>query len=191
MDKNAQALLYDLLKLLRKHGPDAFEVLSQTIASGQFFRSLERILDETAKAGKQASIARKPGQPKRHAGHSVEAFLQGLAEQQPEKGRLLIDFYNSLVAGRYLPRPQDIRDFAADFGLPPVKATSRAKAIDSLVRDLGDVPAEKIEPVLSRARRMGVADNRSLAGWSNIILQGRGRLHEEPGNDQSNKGLEP
>ena len=50
MDKNAQALLYDIAKLLRKHGADPFEVLSQTLASGEFFRNLERILDETAKA---------------------------------------------------------------------------------------------------------------------------------------------
>ena len=132
-------------------------------------------------------MARKHSQSTGHAGRSVKAFLQALTEQQPEKGRLLLDFYDNLVTGRYLPRLQDIRDFTADFGLPPVKAASRAKAIDALVRDLGEVPTENLESVLSRARQLEVADDRSLAGWSNIILQGRGRLHEEPGNDQSNK----
>jgi hypothetical protein len=186
MNEKAQALLYDIVKLLRKHGPDAFEVLFQTITSGEFFRNLARILDETARAGKQASVEREPSRSKKHAGRSVRAVLQDLAEQQPEKGRLLSDLYDSLAAGRFLPKLRDIRNFATDFGLPPVKATSRAKAIDSLVRDLSDVPAEKLEPVLSRARRVEETDDRSLAGWSNIILQGRGRLHEEPGNNQSN-----
>lgn len=191
MNEKAQALLYDIVKLLRKHGPDAFEALFQTITSGEFFRSLERILDETARAGKKARIEREPSRSKKHAARSVRTVLQDLTEQQPEKGRLLIDLYESLVAGRYLPKLRDIRNFAADVGLPPVKATSRAKAIDSLVRDLGDVPAEKLESVLSRAKRVEVADDRSLAGWSNVILQGRGRLHKEPSNDQSNQGMEP
>jgi hypothetical protein len=191
MNENAQALLYDIAKLLRKHGPAAFEALHQTITSGEFLRSLERILDETAKVGKQVGIDRKHGRPKGHIGRSVRTLLLDLAEQQAEKGRLLIDFYDSLVAGRYLPKLRDIRDFAADAGLPPVKATSRAKAIDLLVHALGDVPMEKLASVLSRAKRVEVIDDRSLAGWSNVILRDRGRLREGPDNDQSNQGMQP
>ena len=183
MDEKAQSLLTDIVKLLHKHGPEAFSSLSKTVSEGEFLRNLESILAEAAKGGERAGIKNKNSQSKK----SLRRQLLELTKEQPEKGQLLIDFHDGLSAKRYLPKLRDVRNFVVELDLPEIKATSRANAVGPLVRALCELPLEELKSIFTEIRRVEhIGDDRSLAGWSNLILRGPRHLQSTGQEDPSN-----
>ena len=166
-------LLIDIAKLLKKHGAEAFSNLSIELRSDLFRENLTDLLDTTAKVG----IAKDLDRPQNRQPIFSRKSLSLLSQKEPEKAQLLQIFYDSLNAKSVLPTLKDIQMFAIELGLPDIKANGRKKATPSLMRALMTVPLEdlkkKLLPLMSNLNY----NDRSLEGWSNLIIKKRDTEH--------------
>ena len=168
-------LLTDIARLLKKHGPEPFEQLAQKFKEGWLVEDLLSILDTSARAGRRsrARLGEKQSPAKRKDG--ITELFQHVEKDEPAKANILKRLHHSLVGKTILPTLKDIRHFAEDNGLQPVKATSRDKAILPLLRDLASVPSDKISHLVSSVPCSEVEGGRTLEGWTGIILGSRNR----------------
>jgi len=166
-------LLLDLAKLLRKHGPETFESLADSISSRETSEKLAHLLRHGAKIA--ASI---PTTKRRHAEFKPEPgipkALITLRTTDPEKYQTLMNFRSHLIARVVLPSLREVREFAKDSGLPEVRAKSRKKAIAQLIGALAKLPSEQLTAKMQLLKQYGAGD-RSLEGWSKVILNGQDR----------------
>ena len=168
-NKTELELLIEIAKLLKKYGPDTFEKLAENLSSPEFLERLISILSTTART---ARLVKKDTQPseRKQTPIDVRSSLVALAKTEPEKSDLLIKFYDGLTAKAFLPTLRDIQSFVSDMGLPSVKATARDKAIVPFVKSFLPLSIEEIKAKLGRIKPVSSANDRSLEGWSNIIL---------------------
>ncbi len=160
-------LLVDLAKMLKKYGPEPFELLAESIASPETTQHLSLILTQVAKIGR--TIPKTKGKTVSKQGPLIPRALTTLKSTEPERYKILINFYNELIAKRVLPSLRDIKEFAMDCGLLEVRAKSRQKAISPLISSLIKFPNEQLIAKI-QSLKMCDMDNRSLEGWSNLIL---------------------
>jgi len=169
-------LLADLAKLLKKHGPDTFESLAESILSPEMTQHLSRVLTQVAKT------AHTVPKTKREAGSKEESriprSLITVKNTEPQKYQLLMEFHNDLTAKTVLPSLRDIKEFAVECGLPEIRAKSRQKAINPLINSLLEFPNEQLIARIQSLKKHDTGD-RSLEGWSNIILNRQRRLGEK------------
>jgi len=161
-------LLVDLTKLLKKHGPDTFKSLATTISSPEMTQQLSSILVQVAKTSRKTEQKRRP---------SIPRSLTALESTEPEKYQLLINFYNDLVAKKNLTSLRDIQDFATNNGLAEIRTKSRQKAISPLFSSLIKLPNKQLIVIIQSLKSYDI-DDRSLEGWSNIILKKNQKLDE-------------
>ena len=64
-------------------------------------------------------------------------------------------------------------------GLPPLNATARDKAIVPLTKALLPLSLEVLKARLAEVKSVSNQDDRSLEGWSNIILDKERRKKQE------------
>ncbi len=168
-------LLEDIVRLLKKYGPEPFEELAGQIRDGRFLNDLLILVETSAIAGRRSTrpLGRKRKDQRESKG--LGKLLKQCEDQDPDKARALQKVYESLVSKRLLPTLRQIRDFAKDNGLPPIKATSREKAIVPLVRGMISMPFEQIVSVLERDSHFEEKGDRTLEGWTNVILSRHGR----------------
>ena len=168
-------LLVDIAHLLKKHGPESFEQLAQKLKEGSLVEDLLSILDTSARTGRlsRAKLGEKRSPAKRKDG--ITELFQRVEKDEPEKANILKQLHHSLAEKMILPTLRDIRHFAEDNGLQPVKATSRDKAILPLLRDLASVPSDKISHMVSSVPCSEVEGGRTLEGWTEIILGSRNK----------------
>ena len=170
------ALLKDLASLLKKHGPTAFTELADFLRNPTAVTELISILETSGAAGRRAGITRPPGKGKSQGTEgTVKRLLADINDKAPEKAKPLSTFYGMLSTKRVLPTMRDLRNFAEDNGLRPVTASSRDKAIPPLLQDLANISVEKIHVMLQRIRPVDTQGDRTLEGWTNVIL-GKRRL---------------
>jgi hypothetical protein len=93
-----------------------------------------------------------------------------IEKEDPEKAKWLSFFYKKLIAKKIFPSLQKVRGFAHDSGLSMAKATSREKAIVSLLQDLATRPLQDIRSLVSGLGVDDEGDDRTLEGWTNVIL---------------------
>jgi hypothetical protein len=160
-------LLVDVARLLKKYGPDAFEHLAEDLSSPELLDRLIFILRTTAKAGKSVKADKSP-RGKKHSSADFRASLASIEDK--EKSDLLLKFYDDLMAKTTLPTLRSLQSFVSDAGLPPFKAKLRDKAVAQVVKNLSALPLDELKSVLSTIRQTPSQDDRSLEGWSNIIL---------------------
>jgi hypothetical protein len=172
-------LLRDIARLLAKYGPEPFEELAAHLSGGRFLNDLLMLLETSALAGRRSTrpLGRKRKDQRESKG--LGSLLKQCEDQNPDKARALQKVYESLVSKRLLPTLRQIRDFAKDNGLPPIKATSRDKAIVPLVRGMISMPFEQIVSVLERDSHFEEKGDRTLEGWTNVILGRHGRAPRE------------
>lgn len=166
------ALLHDLAGLVRKHGPDTFSDLVRFLRDPDAVEELVRILEAAETAGRRARV----GGPRTVKTHGkaptggTRKLLSQLGSAEPEKAQMLSGLYEALLAKQALPTLADIRRFAKDNGLPDVTVTAREKAISSLLRNLSSRPTDDIRSILRRVRVAVTGGDRSLEGWTGVIL---------------------
>jgi hypothetical protein len=168
-DSDAE-LLVELAKLFRRHGAEAFESLAARVSSPEFSEQLSKILLSTAKVGRSFRGSRARLE-RTQSSRDFRETLLALASTEPEKSEVLVRFYDGLVAKTFLPTLRDIQAFALDMGLSPVTANSRAKAIPNVIRCLMPLRTAEIIARLIKVKPVASASDRSLEGWSNIILR--------------------
>lgn len=167
--QNAE-LLVDIARLLKKHGPEAFADLAHQMKEGQLQETLVSVLDSSAKSGRRFGVKaaskraakKRPGNP---------PFLVKLEQDDPQKAAIINEIHRRLVEKTILPLLRDIRLFAESNGLRPVTAKSRHQAVSSLLRGMASEPIERIEKLNSLIKEN---ENRSLGGWTEVILRNRG-----------------
>lgn len=168
-------LLVDLAKLLKKYGPEPFESLAASISSPEMAQHLSSILTQVAKTGRTIPKTKRKAEQKR--GPSVPRSLTALESVEPEKYQLLMNFYTKLIRKTVLSSLRDIKEFAIDCGLPEVRAKSRQKAISPLIGSLVKLPNEQLIAKIQSLKKYDLGD-RSLEGWSDLILDKHRRLDE-------------
>jgi hypothetical protein len=162
-------LLVDLAKLVKRYGPGPFEQLAESICSPDLAQRLSRILSELSQHARMHSASKARSHQRQ--GPCIPKALVDLQEKDPDRYTLLKGFYEDLTARVVMPSIRDIREFARDCRFPDVRAESRQKAIGPLIGALCrlDLPKEELAARIESAKRYD-ATNRSLAGWSSIIL---------------------
>lgn len=169
-------LLIDLAKLLKKYGPEPFESLAESISSPEMAQHLSRILIQVTKTARTIPKTKREKGLKQEP--SIPKSLITLEGVEPEKYQLLMSFYTNLTAKTLLPSLRDIKEFAMECGLPEVRAKSRQKAISPLISSLVKFPNEQLIGKIQSVKKYDMSD-RSLEGWTNIILNRQRRLDEK------------
>ena len=168
---NKFALLKDLASLLKKHGPTAFTELADFLRNPASVTDLISILEASGAAGRRAGVTRPSRKSKSQGGKRVaKRLLANINDKDPEKAKSLATFYDMLSSKRVLPTMRDLRGFADDSGLRPVIASSRDKAIPPLLRDLATRSVEEIHVILQQIRSVDKQGDRTLEGWTDVIL---------------------
>ncbi len=161
-------LLVDLARLMKKHGPEPFEILANSIRSSDFARELADLLSTSASIAN--ATTKKRGKPtKREPMTSIGNTLAVLQRTEPQKYELISDFYDALQTKAILPTMRDIKAFALDCGLPEIRGNSRQKSIAPLIKHLILLPTESLS-IKVRIPKSDQRGDRSLEGWTNIIL---------------------
>lgn len=173
-DNKEFALLSDLAKLIRKYGPDTFEDLAQALLDPNFTERFADILKTTASVGRttRRKVRKSSGNSRKL---DFRSSLITLGLDETEKGALLMDLYDGLKAKDLLPTLRELQSFVSDNGLPSIKSTSREKALVPFVKAFIPMPIEEVREYLKRIPPSASSNNRSLAGWSNIIFNNETR----------------
>jgi hypothetical protein len=172
-ENDSFALLEDIARLVKKHGPKAFSDLSSILRDPGKIEEFITILEAGASAGRRAKIYKSGAPPGRQRAASVGLGLPSshATTTDPEKADLLSGFYEDLLARRVMPTLRELREFASENHLRGAKAESREKAIGPLVRDLSLRPSDQIASILAGVRpAKSVKDDRSLERWADVIL---------------------
>jgi hypothetical protein len=171
-------LLVDIAKLLKKYGTEPFESLAETISSPEITQHLSHILTQVVRIASTIPKMERKIETKQKP--SIPRSLIALMNVEPEKHQFLMNFYTDLIAKTVLPSLRDIKEFALDCGLPEVRAKSRPKAINPLIGSLTNLPIEQLKTKIQQTLKKYDIDDRSLEGWSNIILNRQRKLDERP-----------
>ena len=161
-------LLIDIAKQIKKYGPETFENLASQISNPESTQQLADILQQAAKTARNSGINK--GQSKALSRRDFRASLIELEKSDPERGEILIQFYDGLIARTFLPTLMEIRNFVSDNGLPPIKAKSRDKAIIPFTKVFLNMPLKEVKSHLQKLGPSSHQNDRSLEGWSNIIF---------------------
>jgi len=159
-------LLIDLLKLRKKYGAESFELLAKALSSHEITKQLSEILANIPSKVKTPYVKKKSQRAKKD---TMPKALITLERVDPQKFKILLKFYNDLVAKTVLPHLKDIKYLAEELGLPEVRAKSRQKAISPFISSLILLPYTTIESSIQSIDVYRTGD-RDLEGWSNIIL---------------------
>jgi hypothetical protein len=163
-------LLEDLAKLLRKHGPDAFERLARQLERPEFVEHFRQALSAAARVARQSGVT---GPHSRSSGPSPRNYRLSLLNQGPagdEKCALLVRLYDQLMAKALLPRMSDLRAFAHDAGLPSLQAAARPRVITEIFENLRGRLLEELRHLESQLPARERPDDRSLENWTQVIF---------------------
>jgi len=162
-------LLADLAKLVKRHGSETFANLARQVSDPEFSKQLALLLSATAEVSRTQSKDKPTGT--KSASHlDFRASLLELESREPEKTKLLTQLYENLLAKTILTSIREISNFLQDNELPLLKVTSREKAIVPFVKIFIPLSIERVHSLLQKIRPKATSDDRSLEGWSNIIL---------------------
>lgn len=173
------ALLGDLIRLLRKHGPEAFRSLAASLSDPEWSDRLAAILNAVAEATPQRRITNRPARS-RSTLERVNSQLQHLDQEQLT---LLRPIAERLVAGELLPRMKDVAEFTSIAGFPALRTKSRGDAIVALVRNMTAMPADQLERLAQELAASAGEDQRSLEGWNRVIERSRAETISPRAND--------
>lgn len=172
-------LLADIAKLIKKYGADTFFNLAEEVSSSLFKERFAEILLKAGKASEEIGFKKPKKGIVPGSQRSFRSQLLNLKETQPKKAELILSFHDELTAKRSLPTLRDIKNFITDNGLQPLNAKSRKNAIIPLLRQLLKLDDQYIVKITSNIPIITENDDRSLAGWSDIILKKKPENVEE------------
>ena len=171
MSNNSELdLLVDIAKLLKKYGPSTFETLSTTLSSPDFLNKLSLLLSKSASAARTSGLNSAQDRKEKNQKTTFRSSLLSLHEIEPEKSTILVQLYDDLMAKTVLPTLRDLQAFASDMGLPSIKAAARDKAVVPFLKSLMLLDTNQLKSIIAGMKKVNSEDDRSLEGWSNIIL---------------------
>jgi len=164
-------LLLDLAKLIKKYGFAAFNDLSADLSSPSFKNNFSELLFKIAKTAEETGFKKSKPAKRKQVPRSFRSSLLQIQEEQPEKGKLLLKLFDDLSSKKYLPTLRDIKNFIDDNGLQALNVKSRKNAIIPFVKQFIALETSDIEKIINDIRPFTESDDRSLGGWSDIILK--------------------
>lgn len=164
-------LLNEILKLMNKYGPDVFESLAESLSKPSFKEAIIIILSTTAEAEKKHKILKKKTPTRKKPKENSKSWLIELEKKQPEKADNLITLNEKLIAKKALPTLKEIKSFVSDISPRPINAKSRDRAILPLLKILSTMQPDEMRKIIATIPTVIENDDRSLEGWSNIILE--------------------
>jgi hypothetical protein len=163
-------LLADLARILRKHGPEAFTRLAADLSDPEFVAEMEKVLAGIVRASSVAKNHQTSSAGSPIRGTVLRRRLERLADSDARKGALLLRLLEDMNRKSVLPTAHDVKLFAADIGLPAIRATARRDAMKELFDGLEDVPTDILERRLQQLGDAGHSQARGLNAWSEIIF---------------------
>lgn len=160
-------LLVDIAKLLKKYGPDPFELLAKVISTPEMTQHLIELLEQSAKTAKTVKKTKKITKKKHKI--SIPKLLLEIKESEPEKFEILTNLYNDLILKNFLPSLREIKQLAIEYGLPEINFKSRQQAINQIIDSLINLTLEEIKAKIQLIEKYS-GNDRSLEDWSKIIL---------------------
>lgn len=161
-------LLEDLVKLLKKHGPESFEALAAMVDSPEFVSAFATILRTVAAQGRSSGSEspKKGNKQQRQA-----SLLERVEDDDPDKYAALSELRGLLMNPGTVPHLRDLHDLGDRLGVGLRATRSRKDAADALIRQLATQSLEEIKRLNSRL--LSEAPGGALSDWSDIILPGR------------------
>jgi len=166
-DKPEIKLLGDLIKLLKKYGIDTFSLLIDMLSTPEFNDLLVATLTKTIEVSR---ISKAEKTETKRTPRDFRSSLVELGISDPEKSDLLLKFHDNLMGKNILPTLRDIQAFVSDTGLPSIKSSARSKAIVPLIKSLSELSLDELRTKIAIVKAVSSQNDRSLEGWSNIIL---------------------
>ncbi len=167
-------LLIDIAKLLDKYGTESFERLADSLSSPETIQVWVDFLRKSSSVAQEIGFEQS-GKEKHSPQRSAKAELENIKIGDPEKYEVLNSFYDALQSKTVLPTLREIRYFAEDGGLPSVRANTREKAISPLIKSMIPLGISEINSLIGSLRFSRSESFNDLAGWSDIILNKKGR----------------
>lgn len=167
-------LLADLVRVVRRHGPESVLRLAHLIRDPMAAGDLSDVLERAVEHEKS-----KPKKPKRASSRSSGALSPGskllgeLRKADPEKHSIVAEMRSYLIAGKVLPTMGELRQFADVHSLSIGKASSRRAAIVPLLKSIAEHPSADAKRLLDLMSKP-TANSRSLKEWRDVIV---GRPH--------------
>jgi hypothetical protein len=178
MSSKKYDLLLEIVKLVKKYGYETFEDLSKELSSELFKEKIPIMLKEISLLTKEPAIKKSRTKKEGSASGSFRSQLEKYQVENPQMAYILSNLYDDLLEKKYLPTLASVKNFALDNGLKPLKAKSRRNGIIPLLKQLMELDQNYIKKVLKSIGDYSEKDDRSLAGWSDIILKKDQRLYE-------------
>lgn len=169
-ERDQLELLGDMIKLLKKYGPEAFEDLARQLSTPEFVQRLQALLTGAARAARDAGMGDAEGPRRKIREASYRSTLVALEGTEPEKARALLILYDKLMGKLLLPTMGELRSFASQLGAPPLQGTTRPRAVVEIVKELEARPLNEVQAVIERLERNEYSDDRSLASWTRVIF---------------------
>lgn len=161
-------LLIDLVKLIKKYGPDAFEELANFFSSREKTEQLSLLLKNIAITSRSISQKHKENG---FIDSMIPPSLSQLKVQEPKKFTLLVEFYKKLQLEKILPSNESIKKFSVECGFSELKFESREEGIQLLIDLLIKVPEDQLRKNLGSFKR-SKSEGGNLEQWSKMILNG-------------------
>ncbi|NER24698.1 MAG: hypothetical protein F6J96_29150 [Symploca sp. SIO1C2] len=180
-DKINSELLIELAKLIKKYYPDFSESLADYLSSQDLIEHLVSILSKKDQEVENVSKNDTSISPVKQSHKGLRNTLIELKKTEPEKSELLVKFYDGLKDKTFLPDIQDIRKFVSEQKLKKVKLTSRRDAINPLIKSLLPLSLKELKNKLCLVMPITLQDDRSLEGWSELILNKPQRTKQDEG----------
>lgn len=169
-DERRLDLLIDLVKLVRKYGPDSFDELAEYLSSQTTTHDLPQVLTKVAQMVRSLPERKEKEEKKQVA--PIPKTLLSIKRLEHEKYQLLKPFYDELTAKTMLPTLKDIKEFSRETGLPEIHADSRQKAVSSVINSMVKFSNKEILTKIQSITKYK-SGYRTLEGWGNIILNGK------------------
>jgi hypothetical protein len=104
---------------------------------------------------------------------SLRSAIIELKAEDDERAALLLSIYDKLEAKKYLSTLSEIRLFCKDNALELISAKSREAAIKQFIKFIMKLPFDDIYRIKNLLDAKAIPEDRTLDGWSSIILNGR------------------
>lgn len=168
MDRNKELSLFsDLIKVVKKYDQSTIKNLALLLKDDSFISMIDEILAKASiySKPKSSKVPTKIQQSKKF----IDSLME-MSKYDSQKSTTLLEIYNQLINKEALPTMRELKNFVLDNGLPPLNASSRDKAITPFVKILSTLNTDDLIDKVNRIQKLSQKDNRSLEGWSNIIL---------------------
>ena len=169
MENKELELLTDIAKLLKKYGASVFDDLAHLLKDEEFTTVLPAILNKYSEEGKKHNLI--PNNKKNKPLLKIREQLVSLKITDNEKAVILLEFYDKIYAQGISLKLAEIKNFAFDIGFDLSKTKAKDDAISKLINSLMTCTINQISDFLKQFKFSQSGGDRSLEGWSNIILK--------------------